>query len=118
MSEYFRKYIKKEHYPTPPYTNRHIVRTLNSKHPFEIASTKASSVESGNKPMAMIGTSCGAKKNKSIGFMKNIAFNPEPRSTISEGGLNYAEKICCGRTLEGINVHSISRVVLRSHRKF
>jgi hypothetical protein len=54
--------------------------------------------DSGNKQMAMIGTLCGVKKSKLIGFMKNIVFNLEPRSTILEDGLNYAEKICCGRT--------------------
>ena len=44
--------------------------------------------------MGMIGTSCGAKNNKSTGSSKNIDSRKDAKLTISEDGASYAEKIC------------------------
>lgn len=68
--------------------------------------------------MEMIGMSCGAKNNKSIGFIKSIGFNPDPKLIIFAVGTNFAEKICSARILKDLNEHYKSKVVSMIDRKF
>ena len=97
MSEYFRKYIKQEHYPNPPYSLPHPAKISNSKHRSGTASIRDSTTDNGGKLMAMIGTSSGAKKNKSTGFFRSIGSNLAQRPITFEDGPNSAAKICSAK---------------------
>jgi hypothetical protein len=52
--------------------------------------------------MVMTGMYSGAKNNKLIGYIRSIDFNQALRSTISEDGLNFVEKICLVKIWKGI----------------
>ena len=103
MSEYFRKEIKKEFYPTPPYRLPHLATTSNSRPLLETASTVDLIIDNGKRLRTMIGMYFGARKNKSTGFSKSIAFNPTPKSIISEDGPNSAAKTCSAKTSKSSN---------------
>ena len=93
MSEYFRKYIKKEHYPNPPYPDLYQAKTSNSRHLFVTVSSRHSTTVSGRNPMGRIGTSCGVKRSRSTGSSRNTASLRDARSITSEDGANCARKI-------------------------
>ena len=114
MSEYFRKYIKKEHYPNPPYPNLYQAKTLNSKPPFVTVSLRHSTIVSGRKLMAMIGTSCGVKKNKLTGSSKNIDLHREVRLITFEDGVSYARKICLVKISRSSREPLISKEIVES----
>lgn len=60
-------------------------------------SIKDYTTDNGEKLMAMIGTSCGVKKNKSIGFFKSIASNLVQKPITFEDGTNSVVKICSAK---------------------
>lgn len=64
MSEYFRRYIKKEHYPVQPYHLKNIEPILNLKLHSEIVFMMAWPIDSGSKHGMMIGILSGARRNR------------------------------------------------------
>ena len=56
MSEYFRRYIKREHYPNPPYSEQHSAPISNSKPASKIVFMTRWYNGSGDRPGTMIGT--------------------------------------------------------------
>ena len=114
MSEYFRRYIKREHYPNPPYMSWQVGPTSSSKHPSRIVSMTPSRHESGSRPGMKIGTSFGARKNKLTGYFRNIEYFLTWRSTISEVGTNYAGKICSTRISKSTSEDLINRTTRKN----
>ena len=94
MSEYFRKYIKKEHYPNPPYPDPYPAKTSNSRPLFVTVSLRHSTTVSGRNLMGKIGTSCGVKKSRLTGSSRNIVLLRDAKSTTSEDGASCAKRIC------------------------
>ena len=114
MSEYFRRYIKREHYPNPPYRMHHIETMLNLRQPSRTVSMTHFSTESGSKPGMMIGMSFGARRNKSIGSSRNIEFYRIWGSIIFVDGSSCVARICLIKISKNSNVRSTSKIIKRN----
>ena len=114
MSEYFRKYIKKEHYPNPPYSHNNQVKTSSSKLLLEIVSTRPLIIVSGSNRMAMTGIWCGVKNSKLTGYFRNTGSLKVARSITSEDGENFAKKIYWAKILRNSRERLISRGIVVS----
>lgn len=114
MSEYFRRYIKREHYPNPPYHMHNIETMLNLRQRSRTVSMMLFSTGSGSKPGMMIGMSFGARRNKSIGSSRNIEFYHICALIIFEDGSSCVARICSIKISKNSNVPSTSKIIKRN----
>ena len=114
MSEYFRRYIKREHYPNPPYHIHHIETMLNLRQRLRTASMMLFSTGSGSKLGMMIGMSFGARRNRSIGSFRNIEFYRICALIIFEDGSSCVVRICSIKISKNSNVLSTSKIIKRN----
>lgn len=116
MSEYFRKYIKKEYFPLHRYLHNHLVPISSSKHFLPIASLLYYLKGAINKLRMMIGIYTGAKSSLSLKLLTKLDFFPTRGSTIFEISMRSAEKIYflkMSRSIKGLlrNRESLKRLL-------
>lgn len=93
MSEYFRKYIKKDHYPLHLYLFSHLVLNSNSKLSLSIAFNNPFSIVNTNKLKKMTGIFTGAKNSSFHKLLTKSDSTPIKKSIISGTFIKSVGKI-------------------------
>ena len=103
MSEYFRKYIKKDHYPLHLYSiYLFLVTKSNLRHFLLTAFNNHSQIDNISKLKMTIGTFIGARNNSYLKRSIKFVCSQNAKSTISETFMKSAGKICYRKTSNGL----------------
>jgi hypothetical protein len=105
MSEYFRKYIKKDNFPIHRYLPSYPAPPLNSVPTLQTASNKLSSNATLNKQSKMTGTSTGVRRSTFQKHWIRCGYSPIRKSITLETFMKSVEKIYSPRTLKNTRKH-------------